>query len=215
MSVHSPGPRAGNPAVLALLPIIAVAFLAYLVIGLAPPVLPLHVHEGLGLSTFVVGLVAGSQFAASLVSRVFAGHHVDSRGPQRAVVTGLLIAAAAGLFYLLSLHFVHEPRTSVTILLLGRALLGVAESFTITGALSSGLALMGPQNTGKVMAWVGTALCAALAVDAPAGAALYASHGFAAIALATTLIPLGTLPLVASLRPVPPPPHARAAFTKR
>ena len=214
MSVHSARPRAANPAVLALLPIIAVAFLAYLVIGLALPVLPLHVHEGLGLSTFVVGLVAGSQFAASLVSRVFAGQHVDSRGPQRAVVTGLLIAAAAGLFYLLSLHFVHEPRTSVTILLLGRALLGVAESFIITGALSSGLALMGPQNTGKVMAWVGTALYAALAVGAPAGTALYASHGFAAIALATTLIPLGTLPLVASLRPVPPPPHARAAFTK-
>jgi quercetin dioxygenase-like cupin family protein len=28
------------------------------------PVLPLHVHQGLGLGTFVVGLVAGSQFAA-------------------------------------------------------------------------------------------------------------------------------------------------------
>jgi MFS family permease len=56
------------------------AFLAYLVIGLALPVLPLHVHQALGLSTFVVGLVTGSPFAASLVSRVFVGHHVDSRG---------------------------------------------------------------------------------------------------------------------------------------
>ena len=44
--------------------------MAFLVIGLALPVLPLHVHQGLGLGTFVVGLVAGSQFAASLVSRV-------------------------------------------------------------------------------------------------------------------------------------------------
>ncbi len=49
-----------------LLPIMAVVFIAYLVIGLAMPVLPVHVHHGLGLSTFVVGLVAGSQFAASL-----------------------------------------------------------------------------------------------------------------------------------------------------
>jgi MFS family permease len=214
ISVNSFRPRAAAPPVLAaLLPIIAVVFIAFLVIGLALPVLPLHVHQGLGLGTFVVGLVAGSQFAASLVSRLFAGHHADSRGPKRAVVTGLLVATAAGLLYLLSLRFVHEPRTSVTILLLGRALLGVAESFIITGALSWGLALMGPQNTGKVMAWIGTALYAAFAVGAPVGTILYAGHGFAAIALATTLIPLVTLPLVASFRPVTPPPQARAAFT--
>jgi hypothetical protein len=51
-------------SVATLLPIIALVFIAYLVIGIAMPVLPLHVHQGLGLSTFVVGLVAGSQFAA-------------------------------------------------------------------------------------------------------------------------------------------------------
>jgi hypothetical protein len=49
-------------SVAALLPITAVVFVVYLVIGLALPVLPLHVHRGLGLGTFVVGLVAGSQF---------------------------------------------------------------------------------------------------------------------------------------------------------
>ena len=52
-----------------LLPIMGVVFVAFLVIGIAMPVLPLHVHDGLGLGTFVVGLVAGSQFAASLISR--------------------------------------------------------------------------------------------------------------------------------------------------
>ncbi len=42
------------------------------------PVLPLYVHRGLGLSTFVVGLVSGSQFAAALLTRVWAGHFVDT-----------------------------------------------------------------------------------------------------------------------------------------
>src|SRR4051812_45675227 len=56
-------------AVATLLPIMAVVFIAYLVIGLAMPVLPIHVHQGLGLGTFVVGLVAGSQFTALLLSR--------------------------------------------------------------------------------------------------------------------------------------------------
>ena len=201
--------------VAALLPIIGVVLVAYLVIGLAMPVLPLHVHEGLRLSTFVVGLVAGSQFAAALLSRPWAGVYADSRGAKRAVVMGLVIAIASGLFYLLSLRFVSTPASSVAVLLLGRVLLGVAESFIITGALSWGLALAGPENTGKVMSWVGTALYAAYAVGAPAGTELYASHGFAAIALAATTIPLAALLFVTPLRASSQPTAARRPkFTK-
>ena len=105
------------------------------------PVLPLHVHQGLGLGTFIVGLVAGSQFAAALISRMWAGHLVDSKGAKHGVVTGLLVAAASGALYLLSLRLVGNPETSVAILFLGRALLGVAESVIITSALSWGLTL--------------------------------------------------------------------------
>ena len=57
----------------ALFPIMGAVFIAFLVIGMALPVLPLHVHQGLGLSTFIVGLVAGTQFAAAILSRVWAG----------------------------------------------------------------------------------------------------------------------------------------------
>src|SRR3954469_23234358 len=118
-------PAATAPSVVAaLLPIMAVVLVAFLIIGFALPMLPLHVHQGLGLGTFVVGLVMGSQFAASLISRVWSGHYSDSRGAKRAVVTGLLMAAGAGLLYLVSLRFVGTPVTSATILLLGRALLG-------------------------------------------------------------------------------------------
>jgi MFS family permease len=160
-----------SAAVTALLPLMAAVFVAYLVIGLAMPVLPLHVHQGLGLSTFLVGLVSGTQFSASLFSRVWAGQHADSRGAKHTVTTGLLVAVAAGLFYLVSLKFAANADISVSILLIGRALLGVAESFIITGALTWGLALLGAQNTGKVMAWLGTSLWGAFAAGAPAGTA--------------------------------------------
>ncbi len=211
----APSPvSAARGVVVTLLPIMAVVLLSFLVIGLALPVLPLHVHQGLGLDTVVVGLVAGSQFMASLLSRVWAGHHADSRGAKRAVVTGLAGAAGAGLLYLLSLRFADTPTTSVIILLLGRALLGAAESFIITGALSWGLALVDARNAGTVMAWVGTAMYAAFALGAPAGTALYARFGFGAIALATVLVPLAALLLVAPLRPVAPQPRSRPAFTK-
>src|SRR5258706_11481919 len=54
---------------MALLPIMAVVLVAFLIIRLALPVVPLHVHQGLGLRTFVFGLLTGSQFGASLISR--------------------------------------------------------------------------------------------------------------------------------------------------
>ncbi|TMJ55586.1 MAG: MFS transporter [Alphaproteobacteria bacterium] len=184
-----------------LLPIMGVVFVAFLVIGVAMPVLPLHVHNGLGFGTIVVGLVAGSQFAASLISRPWAGHYSDSRGAKRAVVVGLMAASASGFLYLF-------------LLLLGRALLGGAESFIITAAVSWGLALVDPRSTGKVIAWVGSAMFAAFAIGAPAGSALYAGYGFAAIAFATVGAPLGTLLLVAALPRVAPVPHTRFSFAK-
>lgn len=197
-----------------LLPIMGLVFAAFLVIGFAMPVLPLHVHDGLGFGTFVVGLVAGSQFAASLISRPWAGHFSDARGAKRGVVAGLLVAAAAGLLYLLSLGFSGFPLISVAVLLSGRALLGGAESFIITAAASWGLALAPSRNTGKVIAWVGSAMFAAFAIGAPAGSALYAAHGFVAISLATTLAPLVALPLVALLPAVTPAKHARSSFVE-
>ncbi len=129
-----------------LLPIMAVVLIAFLVIGLALPVLPLHLHQDLGFGAFVVGLIAGSQFAASLISRVWAGRYSDRSGAKRGVVTGLVAAAASGLLYLLSLGFADSPIASVTILLIGRALLGAAESFIITGAVSLGA---GPPRRGE------------------------------------------------------------------
>jgi MFS family permease len=215
MSANAYQPPAARPVVAALLPIMAAVFVAFLVTGLAMPVLPLHVNERLGLGAFVVGLVAGAQFTAALLSRFWAGSYADGRGGKRAVVAGLLLAAASGLLYFLSLRFVDTPVTSATILLVGRAVLGGAESFIITGALSWGLVLGGPENTGRVMAWVGTAMYVAFAVGAPGGSALYAAYGFKAIALATTLVPLATLLLVLPRRGAAPTAHGRRpSFTR-
>src|SRR6516165_9334919 len=197
-----------------LLPIMGVVFVAFLVIGMAMPVLPLHVHDGLGFGTFVVGLVAGSQFVASLISRPWAGNYSDSRGAKRGVVVGLLAAAASGLLYLLSFGFGNAPLTSVVLLLLGRGLLGGAESFVITAAVSWGLALVDSRSTGQVIAWVGSSMFAAFAIGAPAGAALYAAHGFAAIAIATAAAPLLTLLLVIPLPAVAPIRKARPSFSQ-
>src|SRR5919202_2802468 len=199
------GERAAAPSVLgALAPIMVVVLVAYLIIGLAMPVLPLYVHQELGLSTFMVGVAAGVEFAAALVSRFWAGRYADTRGAKRAMVVGLAMGAVSGLLYLLSLRFAHAPATAIVILLVGRVFLGGAESFVITGALSQGLALGGPRNAGKVIAWVGTALWAAYGAGAPAGTLLYDRFGFVSTALATTALPLVALLFVAPLPSLPP-----------
>jgi MFS family permease len=198
--------------VIALLPIMLVVFSAFLVTGLALPVLPLHVHQGLRLGEFVVGIVAGAQFAAALLTRFWAGHLADRRGAKYAVVTGLLFAVAAGLLYLLSLRFAGTPRVSVAVLIVARAVLGAAESAVITGALSWGLALGGAENAGRVMAWVGTAMYAAFAGGAPAGSALYDAYGFGAIGVATTAIAVVTLLIIAPLKGIVPIAVARPPF---
>ena len=110
------------------------------------------------------------------------------------------------------MQFAAEPVVSVTILLLGRGVLGAGESFIITGAQSWGLTLGGPQNIGKVIAWMGAAMFASFALGAPAGAALYESYSFTAIALATILVPLATLLLVARLPRVAPSARVRLSF---
>lgn len=209
-----PSTVAEHQSVTALLPIMAAVFIAFLVIGTALPVLPLHVHDGLGLSTFIVGLVAGTQFGAAILSRVWAGRYADTGGSKRAVILGLITAAASGLLYFLSLSFVGTPAVSAAILLFGRALLGVGESFIITGGQSWGLAILGVKSTSKVLAWVGSAMFAAFAAGAPIGTALYANYGFAGIAAVTIVLPLATLAWIAPMRGVASVTEVRSGLRK-
>ena len=161
MSDGVPRPRSTNVMV-TLAPIMTLVLSSFLVIGLALPVLPLHIHDGLGFNSFVVGLVAGCQFIAALASRFRAGRLSDTRGAKRAVIHGLIASVIAGGLYLISLPLMGHPVVSVALILLGRTFLGGAESFIITGGLAWGLALVSDADAGKVIAWIGMAMFAAM-----------------------------------------------------
>jgi MFS family permease len=178
-----------------------VVFMGFFIAGMTMPVLPLHLHDDLGFGAFVVGLVTGSQFVASLLTRLWAGDFADRFGPKKAVVLGLRSAMVAGALYFASTLFEDRPAVSAFILLVGRGVLGGAESLVITGSVAWGLARVGPQHGGKVIAWVGTAMFSALATGAPFGMAVFSSLDFTAIALATIGFPVVTSLLVAPLTP--------------
>lgn len=209
------GPALAPPGVNVFRSVSSIAlavFVAFLSIGLPLPILPLHLHHALGLGTLAVGAVIAAQFAAALLSRAWAGSVADTRGARRAMVTGLLLAACAGLVHLASLAVIAEPVASICVLLLGRVLLGCAESLVVTGALSWGVGRVGPQRAGKVMAWVGMAMYGAYAAGAPLGVAVHAWSGFAGIAAAMAFAPLLALVLVAGAQSVPPTSTRRTPF---
>ncbi len=185
-----------------LAPKMAVVFVGFLIAGMGMPILPIHVSQDLGFGTFVIGLITGSQFCSSLITRLWAGDFADRKGPKKAVIVGLSLAAVAGAFYFASLAVIGIPRLSAAILVAGRGVLGAGESLIITGSVAWGLATVGPQHAGKVIAWIGTAMFGALAAGAPIGSGLFAMQGFAAIAAATVLLPLLMAVMIAPLEPV-------------
>ncbi len=185
-----------------MLPITLAVFVGFLTIGLPLPVLPLHLHYTLGLSNVIVGTAIGTQFAAALLSRAPAGTFADTRGSKQGMIMGFALAALSGLAYLASLAFLATPMVSLGVLLLGRALLGCGESLIITGALSWGMGLVGAQNAGKAMAWVGIAMFAAYGSGAPLGTLIYRPYGFFGVAIATIVVPLLALLTVAPAHPV-------------
>ncbi|WP_455911705.1 arabinose transporter [Pseudomonas putida] len=200
--------------VLKLLPITLAVFVGFLIIGLQLPVLPLHLNHTLGMSTLVVGMVVGAQFAAALLSRAWAGNFADMRGPKRAMLIGMLVAASSGVLYLASLAFVDTPALSVWVLLAGRVVLALGESLIITGSMGWGIGLVGPQNAGKVMAWIGIAIYAAFALGAPLGVAINSQWGFSGISIATLLLPLCAFAIVAGAKGVAPTSQRRTSFYK-
>lgn len=198
---------------LELAPICVLVFLEFLTMGLPLPVLPLHVHGALGFGSLAVGVVIGAQSWATLLTRHIAGTRSDRRGPRSAVVLGLLLSAAAGVLYALS-TLAAVPVAQLSVLLLGRVVLGAGESLVVTGALSWGMALAGRERSGAVMSWVGVAMYGALAAGAPLGSELASRAGFVGLSLAAAASPLLGLLAAALARNVEPAFGARLPFQR-
>jgi len=202
----------GNNVFLTLLPGVLAIFIGFLIMGMQLPVLPLHLHDTLGASTLMVGVVIGSQFVAALLSRSWAGNFADIHGAKRATVIGLLVIAASGIIYLLSLPFVHTPAVSVGVLLVGRIVLALGESLLVTGAMGWGIGLVGARNAGKVMSWNGIAMYGAYALGAPLGIAFNTWGGFFGLSLAALLVPFLALLIIARVRGVAPTSTTKTSF---
>jgi MFS family permease len=195
---------------LKLLPVLITVGVVFLVTGASLATLPLYVHTRLGFGADVVGAVAGAQFVAALLSRLWAGRSTDRRGPKHTLLVGLAMAILAGCFYGGSTALSDQPMRALALLFVGRALLGGGESFIITAGQSWGLLMAGPQSAALVIGWAGTALYIGLAAGGPMGGLVSGGWGFSGISVVTIVLPLLTLGVVARLASPPRPAPAKA-----
>lgn len=170
--------------------IIAALFCGYLAVGLPLPVIPLFLHQQLGFSAPVVGLVIGFQFAATVLTRGYAGRITDQHGGKRSALQGAAACALAGLLYVVAAVPGLPVLASLGIVVVGRLVAGFGESQFVTGCVSWSIASVGPQRAGMSMSWTGIAMFAALAIAAPIGMFLYQSFGLVAAMIACVAAPL-------------------------
>ena len=170
--------------------IIAALLCGYLAVGLPLPVIPLFIHDKLGFSNLIVGLVIGIQFLATVLTRGYAGRLTDTRGGKRSMLQGAAVCALGGLLYLIAALPAFSPAISLAIIVAGRLVAGFGESQLVTGGVSWSIASVGPPRAGMSMSWTGIAMFAALAIGAPIGMALYQSYGLEAAMVACIVAPL-------------------------
>lgn len=172
------------------IPIFAIVLLGFFSVGIPLAALPNHVHETLGFGNVAIGVTLGLQSLVTLLTRHYSGTVADIKGAKVAVSRGIILAIAAGLITLFSVLDSTHAEASLGILLIGRMVLGVAESLLITGALAWGVGLLGPQRAGRVMAWNGMAMYGAIAVSAPINAFALKHYGFTSVIGMTVALPL-------------------------
>ncbi len=178
-------------------------------VGVPLPVIPGYVGRTLGFGPIVVGGIVGLQSLVTLMTRQVAGRMCDTSGPKRVSLLGLICACGAGGCYAGSVALAAHPAWALGAMAFGRVILGLGESLFITALAAWGIARVGPAHSGRVMAWSGISMYAAVAIGAPLGTAL---PGFGTVAACAVLLPAVGAVLTMALRDEPPRRSAPASF---
>ncbi|WP_249211885.1 arabinose transporter [Gluconobacter cerinus] len=165
-------------------------FISYLAVAISMPTTSVFVSETLHYNNFYSGLCVGIAFLSTILTRGLAGTFADQRGGRKATVTGLILYSLAGIIASISSWITSYGMLPVIVLILGRLLLGLGESFTIVGVLAWGFSVMGNARAGRVLAVVGMALYGAFAVGSPLGMMIMHYWGYASVCVAGFLLPL-------------------------
>ncbi|MFP3517011.1 MFS transporter [Pseudomonas sp. SIMBA_077] len=203
MPAQQPPHERSLSVTLQILSIVFYTFIAFICIGLPIAVLPGYVHDQLGFSAVVAGLTIASQYLATLLSRPSAGRIVDKHGTKPAVVYGLVGIAISGVLTSLAILLQDLPLLSLSILIVARVFLGVAQGLIGVGTISWGIAQVGSQHTARTIGWNGIASYGAIALGAPLGVLMIDRLGFFSLGVALLGLALLALLTIRNKKSIP------------
>ncbi|MCA1295805.1 MFS transporter [Paenibacillus sp. alder61] len=149
--------------------VIVAIFADMLMYGIIVPFLPLHA-ESLGASQSEIGLLFASYAIALFIATPFVGALADRLGRKKMLVAGLIVLSATTLVYAFSSSFL--------VLVLARAMQGVAAAAPWTAGLSL-LAEVFPANErGRAMGIAMSGQAGGILLGPPAGGWLYEWGGY-------------------------------------
>ncbi|MGE6661608.1 MFS transporter [Pseudomonas sp. NPDC077408] len=182
---------------LSIIFIVCFNFMSYVANGLPLAVLPSFVLNDLGFGTVLAGIVIGTQYVSTLLSRPLAGVLADRFGAKWAVIVGLAGLAVCGVLTTLAIVMYASPWLSVSILIGARIIQGIASAMISTPCCTWAIGLHGKAHTARVMSWNGIAAYGGIAVGAPLGVLI--SDQFSLASLGLCIVLLGLLSLVLAM----------------
>ncbi|MBB6499933.1 MFS transporter [Pedobacter cryoconitis] len=163
-------------------------FLGYFTIGLSLAVLPVFIHQQLGYSAMIAGIVISLQYVTTFLFRGYAGNIVDKKGPKPAVLLGMIGFAISGILLVASYMLRSTPVLSLGMLILTRLITGFGEGLIGASPVNWAILAVGDEHTGKAISFNGIASYGALAVGAPLGVILHNAYGIGSIGILIVLV---------------------------
>ncbi|WP_028122636.1 MFS transporter [Epilithonimonas tenax] len=153
-------------------------FIGYFIIGLSLSVLPIFIHQGLGFSMLVAGIVISLQYIMTFVMRAYSGKIIDGKGPKPAVLASMLSFSATGFILIAAFYFKFSPITSLIFLVFTRLLTGCAEGMIGASPINWAIMTFGEKHTAKIISYNGVACYGALALGASLGVVIIKHFSF-------------------------------------
>lgn len=190
MEAESGIKAAPSNIVLTIIGYVKFTFIGYFTIGLSLGVLPVFIHNQLGYSAMVAGVVISLQYLSTFLFRSFAGKIIDRKGPKPAVIISMTGFALSGLFLLVALLLKEHREVCLLLLALTRLATGFGEGLIGASPITWAINATGEHHTAKAISFNGIASYGALAAGAPVGIVLATTYGMASLGIAVFAIGL-------------------------
>jgi MFS family permease len=165
--------------------IVGAAFVGMLGFGAVIPMLPVYLHEQVGASAFLTGLLIGIASAFALLGRLLAGRTADTKGRRLTLLIGMAFCAAAGILYL--------PFFGLAGMWPGRVLHGLGEGFFVTAAVAWVVDLAPENRRAQALGFLSSGIWGGLSVGPAIGQVLGTVSHVAGFLTVSSLIVIGIL----------------------